>query len=80
KRAISRSFSGRELWPGTGNIETFRRLLLSKDSIVLWTITTYHHNRRKHLAMMNDERYSNIRFIQLSSPKQAQQFIQSLRQ
>jgi adenylate kinase family enzyme len=80
KRAISRILSGRELWPGTGNVETFRRTLLSKDSIVLWTIQTYHRNRRKYLGMMNDERYSNIRFIVLRSPKQAQQFIQSLTQ
>lgn len=80
KRAINRACSGRELWPGTGNVETFSRLLLSKDSIVLWTIQTYLHNRRKHQAMMKDERYSNIRFMVFRSPKQAQQFIQSLEQ
>jgi hypothetical protein len=36
-RAISRASRGQELWPGTGNCESFRRAFFSRDSIILWT-------------------------------------------
>ena len=46
-RAIKRSISQEELWPGTGNIESFGRLF-GRDSIVLWSIQSYHRNRRRY--------------------------------
>lgn len=37
-RASRRAWHKQELWPGTGNRESFRRSFLSKDSIIIWTI------------------------------------------
>jgi len=76
-RALKRIFSQQELWPGTGNRETWGRLL-SKDSILLWMLKNYRHNRRRYLAIMQSPRYSHIRFVQLRSPAQAQQFLASI--
>ena len=78
RRAATRAWQGTELWPGTGNRESFRRSFFSRDSIVLWTIKTYRKNRAGYLADMNDARYRHIRFIQLRSPAQTARFIRAL--
>lgn len=80
RRAATRAWQGTELWPGTGNRESFRRSFFSRDSIVLWTIKTYRKNRAGYLADMNNARYRHIRFIQLRSPAQTARFIRALPQ
>lgn len=77
-RALQRSWSGQELWPGTGNRETFRKSFLSRDSVLLWTVKTYRANRRKYQKLFADPAYSHIRFIRLASPTEAQRFIERL--
>lgn len=68
RRAIHRSVTGRELWPGTGNRETLRGTFFSRDSVVWWAIKTYRPNRKKYLSMMNSDAYPHIRFLRLCSP------------
>ncbi|WP_198160399.1 (d)CMP kinase [Photobacterium jeanii] len=75
KRAIKRSLSGTELWAGTGNIETFQKCFFSRDSIILWTLSTFKSNRKRYQAMFADPQYQHINFIRLTSPKKAQGFI-----
>lgn len=75
KRAFTRSWNKEELWPNTGNIETFKKAFFSRDSIVLWTIKHYRINRKKYLGIMASNRYPHIEFIHIQSPKQAQQFL-----
>lgn len=75
-RAIKRTLSGKELWPETGNKESFRKSFMSSDSIILWTIKTYSKNRDRYLAIMNDKRYQHINFIQIRSPSEAHQFLE----
>jgi len=45
-RALRRIRSGEELWPGTGNRETFRNQFFSRDTLFWWAIKT--HSRRRH--------------------------------
>jgi adenylate kinase family enzyme len=78
-RATQRLFSKKELWPGTGNRESLG-MLFSKDSIVLWTITTYQRRKRKIRAMMKDPSYQHIRFHQLRSPGETVQFLDAVQQ
>lgn len=77
KRALNRVFTQVELWPGTGNRETFKKLF-SKDSIVLWTITNYTKNKQKYQAIIGAEQYSHIKFIRVRSPKEAASLVASL--
>ncbi|MCJ7717163.1 MAG: hypothetical protein MUO54_11680 [Anaerolineales bacterium] len=77
-RAIPRLFSQEELWPGTGNRESIK-MLLSRDSIVLWTIKTYRRRRTKILGYMKEEKFSQIRFHRLGSPREAEDFLQKIR-
>lgn len=71
RRAIQRSLSQRELWPGTGNRESLVRSFLSPKSIILWSLTSFRRNRRKYAAMMSAPEYAAIRFIRLRSPTAA---------
>lgn len=78
KRALSRWLSGKELWPGTGNKETLGNLLLSKDSILLWTLRNYAKNRRRYSALMQSPDYPHIRFVRLRSPAETQAFLNAV--
>ncbi|RCI96601.1 adenylate kinase, partial [Klebsiella pneumoniae] len=53
-RAASRAWRHQELWPGTGNCESFRRSFCSRESIILWTLKTWRQHRRRYLADMQD--------------------------
>lgn len=75
KRALSRCISGRELWPGTGNRESFKKLFFSKDSIVLWTIKTHKSNRQRYQQLRANPKYNHINFVHLSNPKMADEYI-----
>ncbi|WP_298867147.1 AAA family ATPase [uncultured Gimesia sp.] len=74
KRAIVRSCTREELWPGTGNRESFRKLL-SKDSILLWTIKTYHKNKKKYSKLAENPEYREINIVRLRSPKECQKYL-----
>jgi hypothetical protein len=50
-RAVRRIRSGEELWPETGNRETFRNQFLSRDSLFLWALKT-HRRRRRQLPLI----------------------------
>ncbi|MFC3150994.1 adenylate kinase [Litoribrevibacter euphylliae] len=77
KRALVRATTKVELWEGTGNKESFKKLF-TKDSIILWTITNYKKNKQKYQAIMNSDEYAHIRFVRVKSPKEASQFIAAL--
>lgn len=79
KRAISRIRDGKEIWPNTGNIETFRKTFMSKDSILIWTLKTYRKNKANYGILSNDPNTSHIKFIRLKNPKEAQSFINEVR-
>ena len=78
KRAVSRSFSQKELWKDTGNKESFKKMLFSKESIVLWMITSYKRVSKNYLNLSNNPKYSHITFIRIKSPHQASIFFQNI--
>ncbi|MEE8290762.1 MAG: adenylate kinase [Candidatus Tectomicrobia bacterium] len=78
-RALSRSISGKELWEGTGNRETFRTSFLRKDSIVLYAMQSYAKARRRITGLMTAPQCADIRCVRLASPKVADAFLASLR-
>ncbi|POB78817.1 adenylate kinase, partial [Vibrio vulnificus] len=52
---------------------------LSKDSIILWTLKTYSKNRSRYTELLNDPKYSHIKFVRITSPKKAKVFLSELR-
>lgn len=79
KRALVRTVTKQELWGKTGNVESFRKSFLSKDSIILWTLKTYNKNRARYTELLNDPEYSHIKFVRITSPRKAKAFIRELR-
>jgi len=79
KRAFYRILTKKELWPNTNNRETFMKTFFSKDSIIFWTLTTYHKNRKRYESIMQNPAYSHIRFIRIKSPKEAKNFLENIR-
>jgi len=79
KRTTQRVITRQELWPGTGNTESFRRSFLSQDSIFLWLFKNYKHNRRRYAQLQQTmESSQQIRFVRLTSPAQARMLLASL--
>jgi adenylate kinase family enzyme len=79
KRAFSRLISQEELWPGTGNRENFR-MLISKDSIILWTLKSYFRHKKRNLGYIYDQKYQDIKFHRIRSPQEGYQFLETIKQ
>jgi adenylate kinase family enzyme len=78
RRAISRMISQQELWPGTGNKETFRKAFFSKESIILWSLSQFRKVKNRYRQIMRDPSYSHINFIRLKSPKTSDKLLEKL--
>ncbi|MCM7588110.1 adenylate kinase [Enterobacter chuandaensis] len=78
-RAFKRAWHRQELWPGTGNRESFRRSFFSRESIIIWTIKTWRSNRKRYEADMQNPQYSHIQFVRITSRPQADALISSLK-
>jgi len=78
KRSLLRAVDKRELWSGTGNRESFRKMLFGRDCMIRWMLKTYGPNRKKYNEVMKDERFSHIRFIRLSTPKKVELFLREV--
>jgi adenylate kinase family enzyme len=75
-RTIRRVIRREELF--SGNRETFRNSFLSRDSIIVWVLKTYHRRRREYPAMMASGQYPLITFIRLRSQREADRLVQDL--
>ena len=78
-RTVRRIRSGEEIWPGTGNRETWKDSFASWDSVIWWSITTHHKNRRQYEKLMKSPDYPHIKFIRLTSAKCVDSFVDGLR-
>lgn len=79
-RTIRRSLQGQELWPDTGNKETFTKSFLSKDSILIWFFRTYGKNRRMYDRLFRTDAHNGIQFVRLRTPSQTREFLYKVKQ
>ncbi|HVK99791.1 MAG TPA: hypothetical protein VM553_08265 [Dongiaceae bacterium] len=77
KRTLSRSILNKELWPDTGNRESFARSFLSKDSILIWFFKNYHQNKIRY-AELGGSLGGQIEFVRLRNPKEARAFLDNI--
>jgi adenylate kinase family enzyme len=73
KRTFHRTATGEELW--NGNRETFRRALLSRDSILMWALKTYRRRRREYPLLFGKPEYRHLTIIHLASPGAADRWL-----
>lgn len=77
-RSILRIIKGKEIWKGSECYETFRKSFFSRDSPILWTITSYRQIRLSYEKIMEDDDFSHIEFVRLRSRKEIDLFIKRL--
>jgi len=77
-RGIGRGFTGDRACGG--NKESLYRTFCSRDSILLWILSTYHRRRRDIENAFESDDYPNLRFIQLNSRLECDNFIENLGQ
>lgn len=65
-RTCRRVFTKERLY--SDNIETFRRSFLSRDSILLWVLTTFHYRRRRYQDIRKKNEYAHLTWIELRRP------------
>ncbi|MBW8813510.1 MAG: hypothetical protein JF588_08805 [Caulobacterales bacterium] len=77
RRSFARAWSGEELWPGTGNTETFARWLDAEHPI-RWAWDTYALRREKNAAEFADPALAHVQKIRLTHPREAGPLIRRL--
>ena len=79
-RALSRTarrvITREELF--SGNREGFRQSFLSRDSIILWAITSHRRVRREYRRILDGRDYPHLRVIELRGPAEAEELVDSL--
>ncbi|MBS0321282.1 MAG: toxin [Proteobacteria bacterium] len=69
RRSIRRIWRQEALF--AGNRETFQRTFLSRDSILLWVISTFARRRREMAALRAGGRYGHLVWIECRAPRDA---------
>ena len=77
RRTVVRMARREELW--AGNRETFAKAFLSKQSILLWSFTTFGKNRRKYADARTSGEHGHLRWHELRSPRAARKFLREAR-
>jgi adenylate kinase family enzyme len=75
-RTLRRGFTREKLWHG--NRESLRRSLFSRDSILVWVITTYHRRRRDLRELRASGAYPHLSWIEFRRPSEAAHYLRSL--
>ena len=79
-RALSRTtrrvITREELF--SGNREGFRQSFLSRDSIILWAITSHRRVRREYRRILDSGDFPHLRVIKLRGPAEAEALVARL--
>jgi adenylate kinase family enzyme len=76
RRSLRRSLTREGLWHG--NHESLRRTFLSRDSILLWIITTHGRRRIEFAELRRSGAYPQLEWIEFSDPKAAERWLREL--
>lgn len=76
KRTIFRTFSGREVC--NGNHETFHKTFFSRDSILLWLVSSFSANRQHYRTLFEGDDWPDLTIIELKAPVDARNFLKRL--
>lgn len=77
RRSIARAITGDELWPGTGNRETFARWL-DKEHPIRWAWDTYADRKARYAAMFDDPALAHLSRHRLTDPRRADGLVAAL--
>ena len=72
-RTLRRLATREELY--SGNTESFSGAFLSRDSILLWVLTTFRRRRREYAALLQSGRFPAITFREFRTPRDTELFL-----
>jgi len=72
-RTIRRVITREPLWGG--NRESIRMSFFSRDSILLWVLTSYGPRRHNYPSLRAEGRYPNAGWVELHRPAEASAFL-----
>jgi adenylate kinase family enzyme len=78
RRTTRRVFTRETLY--SQNRETFKKAFLSKDSILLWVLTTFHRRRRDYPRLLQEISNSKIKVFVFQNPKKTKEFLNRIYQ
>ncbi len=76
-RTLRRVVTREELW--SGNRESLRTALFSRDSIILWALQTYWRRRRNYPRLLAQPQHAHLTVVHLHSPREAEAWLAGLR-
>ncbi len=76
RRTFRRAATRETLW--AGNRESLARALFAKDSILLWSFTTYGKNRTKYAAASTSGEHPHLRWHVLRAPREAERLLRAV--
>jgi adenylate kinase family enzyme len=76
KRTLVRCITRQALWHG--NRETFRQTFFSKQSILVWIVTTHQRRRTEFATIRNSQQFPAVSWLEFRHPSQAEQWLQRL--
>jgi len=75
-RTVSRAWTRKPLY--SGNRESFRSAFLSKESIILWSMSTYSKNRTRYALLRKDPAFAHLQWTELRNPKHTPAIVAAL--
>ncbi len=76
RRTVARIRSGQELY--NGNRERFKEQFLSRDSLLLWAITSYRNHRTTYPELLGGDQYSHLQVVRLRTPRAAESWLRQV--
>ena len=73
RRTVRRAFSRERLWHG--NQESFRRSFFSRDSILMWVVTTFHRRQREYHELRSSETHAHLSWVEFQRPSEAERYL-----
>jgi len=73
RRSVGRILTQEPYWHG--NRESVTRAFFSRDSILFWTLTTFHRRRRNYTALRASGKYPHLSLIEFRRPAEARRFL-----
>ena len=79
RRIAARVRDGTELWPGTGNRETVRNQIFTRDPLVWFAIRTHRGRRRRIAEMLARPENAHLQVHRFLRPSDAERWLGSQR-
>lgn len=76
RRTLERVVTKEKLWHG--NRESVARSFFSRDSILLWVITTFRRRRKEFEALRASDKYPHLSWIEFRRPSDVEPYLRSI--